>query len=110
MKILFLMGLMLFTSGCVTGYQAYTWSGGYKDQQIGVGRYWVEYLGNASTSPELVLERWHKRASELCPDGYDEVGNEEGANQSTAVGVAGSAVIPISFSHPYVKGEIECKN
>lgn len=110
MRILSVAAFSFAISGCVTGYQAYTWSGGYKDKSLGDGKYYVEYLGNGSTSTELVLQRWEQRSSELCPNGYEIISNSAGENSGTTAGMVGTTVIPISFSHPYIQGEIQCKN
>jgi len=97
-----LLGIILLTA-CATGYQPHTWSGGYKDKQIGEDHYYVEYFGNGTTSAETVNLYWDRRAKELCPNGYTEVISKEGKNNSVAVGTAG-----VSFDHPWKKAEIEC--
>lgn len=108
-RIILLTAFIISLTGCVTGYQSYTWSGGYKDEDLGDGKFRVEYYGNGSTPPELVLERWHTRSKELCPYGYDVISSNTGEDSGTTSASAGGAFIPISFSHPFVKGEIKCK-
>ncbi len=100
------IGIILTVSllgGCATGYQAHTWSGGYKDKEIGTDHYYVEYLGNGTTSRETVNAYWGKRASELCPNGYNELSPKTGENDSFAMGTAG-----VTFDHPWEKAEIKC--
>jgi hypothetical protein len=67
---------------CATPYQAYrSFSltgrvGGYQDFPINGadrGRYFVSFNSNPYTRETQVLEGWHRRASELCPKGYEVV-------------------------------------
>ena len=98
-----IISLIFLLSACATGYQAHTWSGGYKDKEISDGHYYVEYLGNGTTSKEIVNEYWARRASELCPNGYTELSANTGKNNSFAMGTAG-----VTFDHPWKKAEIKC--
>lgn len=98
-----------FISGCSTGYQSHTWSGGYKDTNLGDGFYAVEYLGNGTNSPEIVRQYWHQRAGELCPTGYVVQSFTEGSNSVDTAALVGTVVVPISSDHPWVKGRIKCK-
>lgn len=88
-------------TGCATGYQAYTWTGGYKDEALGDGHYKVEYRGNGTLSAETVLDRWHRRSSELCPNGYDEV-KRDSEDKTKGIGI-------IQANQTAVIGEIMCK-
>ena len=93
----------LFLAGCATGYQSHTWSGGYKDKELGENHYRVEYYGNGTTSTKMLKQFWDKRASELCPNGYTEISSELGKSNSYAAGTSG-----VSFNHPWKKSEIKC--
>lgn len=95
-------------SGCATGYQSFTWTGGYKDRDLGDGLYAVDYVGNGTTPPELVSLYWEQRASELCPRGYNVQSRETGTRSVETASVVGTAVIPISSSHPWITGTIRC--
>ncbi|KTF13125.1 MULTISPECIES: CC0125/CC1285 family lipoprotein [Pseudoalteromonas] len=103
MKFILSITGFLLLAGCATGYQAHTWSGGYKDKALGENHYYVEYLGNGTNSTETVNTYWDMRAKELCPNGYTEVTSELGKNNSFAAGTAG-----VSFDHPWKKAEIKC--
>lgn len=103
MKNIIVIFLTSLLAACATGYQAHTWSGGYKDQKLSEGHYYVEYLGNGTTSRETVNLYWNRRASELCPNGYTELSSNLGKNDSVAIGTAG-----VSFDHPWKKAEIKC--
>tara|TARA_B100001063_G_scaffold224919_1_gene233329 strand:+ start:60 stop:380 length:321 start_codon:yes stop_codon:yes gene_type:complete len=102
MRISALVILVSLVAGCATGYQAHTWSGGYKDSQLGENHYLVEYYGNGTTSPETVDLYWKKRAEELCASGYEIVSDETGATN-------GGIFIGATIDHPWQKAEIKCK-
>ncbi|WP_372940332.1 hypothetical protein [Shewanella sp.] len=104
MKFLGLMTGCILLSGCATGYQAYTWSGGYKDKVLGEKHYLVEYYGNGTTSIEMLNLFWQTRADELCPNGYDVVDENKG---KTDGGIFLGGVTAID--HPWLKAEIQCK-
>lgn len=102
MKKVTILMLLATLVGCATGYQKYTWSGGYKDEKIGDNHFKVEYYGNGTTSRETVSAFWEKRAFELCPSGYDIVSAEGGANN-------GGIFIGVNVDHPWKKAEIRCR-
>lgn len=60
-------------AGCATPYQPRGLSGGYSEQSLGHGRWAIEFGGNSYTSQSTVTAYSHRRASELCPGGYDVV-------------------------------------
>jgi hypothetical protein len=91
-------------SACATGYQKYSLTGGYKDKDLGDGKYLVEYYGNGTTSEETVEEYWSQRASELCPSGFETLDTENGANDGGFL--VGGAV---SIAHPWKKSVIHCR-
>ena len=97
----FLAVILSFVSGCATGYQKYTWSGGYKDKLVGENEYLVEYYGNGTTSPQTVESFWNQRASEICPNGFEIIDNKEGESS----GSFGAT----TFSHPWKKARIKCQ-
>lgn len=105
----FLILTLILVSACTTGYKRYSWDGGYKDKDLGDGKFRVEYYGNGSTSQELVLERWHKRSAELCPKGYTVISNNAEAEEINTVLFSGAALIPFAVTHPKVIGEIQCQ-
>lgn len=66
-------------SACTTPYQPYkpfgviVPRGGYQDFPVaGVqsGRHFISFESNPLTGKITVLESWHRRAAELCPEGY----------------------------------------
>lgn len=101
-RVLALTCILLIT-GCATGYQKYSWAGGYKDKSVGDNKYLVEYYGNGTTSPQTVDEFWNKRASEVCPNGFNVLEEAGGANQGSFT--SGTT----TFSHPWKKATISCK-
>jgi len=94
---------------CATGYKKYSWDGGYKDQDLGAGKYKIEYYGNGTTSKETVLERWHQRSAELCPSGYSVIENETKEENIDTALFSGGVLLPFSTVHPEAIGEIQCK-
>lgn len=99
----FLIICSMLVSGCATGYQKHTWSGGYKDSMVGENEYFVEYYGNGTTSPQIVESFWNQRASEICPSGFDIIENREGENSGSFTNGA------TTFSHPWKKATIRCR-
>lgn len=104
MKFVAIITGCIFLTGCATGYQAHTWSGGYKDKKLDDNHYLVEYYGNGTTSVEMLKEFWGKRASELCPNGYDALDENNG---KTDGGIFLGGIV--SIAHPWLKSEIQCK-
>jgi hypothetical protein len=103
MKFLLSITGCLLLAGCATGYQEYTWSGGYKDKELGDNHYLVEYYGNGTTSTEMLKDFWGKRADQLCPKGYDVIGENNG---KTDGGIFLGGIV--SIAHPWLKAEIQC--
>jgi len=102
MKKLTALTLIALLTSCATGYQPYTWSGGYKDTKIEENKFQVEYYGNGTTSPQALETYWNQRAQELCPNGFDILQENNGANQANF----GTGT---SFQHPWKKATIQCK-
>ena len=64
--------LAIVLSGCATGYQPYSITGGYKNQQVGPNRYYVEFYGNGNTNRDTVFAYWLYRCAELTQEkGFD---------------------------------------
>jgi len=61
-----ILGATLALMGCVTPYQPMGLSGGYADEKLGEGRYFVEAKGNGFTSKSTIFRYVHRRANELC--------------------------------------------
>lgn len=101
-KVRLLLLISLLT-GCAVGYQPYNlFGGGFKDEAISENEYFVSYEAYGNIDPAIVLERWHIRANELCPDGYD-VKRIERDDIPTYLQYG------TTYDPKYV-GEIECKN
>ncbi|MBB1410182.1 hypothetical protein [Pseudoalteromonas sp. SG44-17] len=47
MKYLALITGCVLLTGCATGYQAHTWSGGYKDKELGENHYMFNTMETA---------------------------------------------------------------
>ena len=109
MKFISILSILVFLVSCTTGYKKHSWDGGYKDEDLGNGKFKVEYFGNGTTSQELVLERWHQRSSELCPDGYSVIKSETKEEEINTAFFSGGVLVPFSTVHPEAKGEIQCK-
>ena len=102
MKKVFICSFVLLLGACVKiDYQEYKMmSGGYKDEPIGKDEYFVSYEMYGQADIELVLERWHRRASELCPSGYDVLDLNKGK----------SSYGEVDTSDRIYKGSVKCKN
>ncbi|WP_370980282.1 hypothetical protein [Agaribacterium sp. ZY112] len=109
-KLLLLVFCFSLVSCVKVDYQAFkVMSGGYKDEAIGENSYSLSYEMYGKVDPSLVLERWHIRASELCPLGYEvlELTRNDLKGESSAM--VGSVLVPIAFSDPKYIGSIKCK-
>lgn len=59
-------------SGCATPYQARSgWLGGYEDVEVSPGLHQVRVQGNSFTSWSTLQDHAKRRATELCPLGYE---------------------------------------
>ena len=101
-------------------YQKYKLGkGGYQENRIpGKGvRYYLIYSGRKEKELDIYVDYWNRRASELCPYGYEierlraEV--EEGQVKSDSALFLGGILVPITYratvKNPQVYGEINCK-
>jgi hypothetical protein len=67
MKVIGIIAISVVLTGCLTTpYQKRGSTGGYEDQMISEGTFYIKSKVNADTPPEKALEYWHRRASELC--------------------------------------------
>lgn len=74
--------LAALAGGCFseTPYQPMGYRGGYEDSDLGGGRHRITVRVNSNTSRGRALEYLHRRAGELCQDGYDLVDRLSGDN------------------------------
>jgi hypothetical protein len=89
---------------CVTPYQPKNWNGGYTDFEVQPGVIYLSFEGNGFTSREVVVRYWHRRASEICPGGYDMLSIADIGQ--THVGSSGTQVF--SVRRPANEGYIHC--
>jgi hypothetical protein len=61
----------LALSACMTPYQRMGFSGGYDEKMLDNGDYVVTVKVNGFTDRATALEYLHRRAGELCPQGFD---------------------------------------
>ncbi len=96
---------VLTLSACATPYQPRGFLGdGYTDYEALPGVVYVHFEGNGFTSRPAVVRYWHRRASELCPGGYDMLSIADVGR--TVVSSSGHQVI--SARRPAMEGYIEC--
>ena len=72
MRLHVIAALFLISCSAITPYGPYGMKGGYRDKQLGEGRYRVEVHGNGHTSLDVVEGYARRRARELCPAGFKE--------------------------------------
>lgn len=103
-------------TGCATPYKPNGMGGGYRDMKIGENKYEVAFNGNGYSSMEHVEKHWARRASEVCPNGYDVLYetsdiNEANISGETALPVGG-AYIPLPVTTkiriPWKLAHIQC--
>ncbi|MBU2987136.1 hypothetical protein KO528_17350 [Saccharophagus degradans] len=103
MNKIIIVSICLILCSCATGYQKYSWAGGYKDKDLGDGVHLVEYFGNGTHTPATVEMYWLQRANEICSNGFEVIEGEDGANEGAAF--SGGAM---SIAHPWKKAKIKC--
>jgi len=69
---------LLLAASCATPYQRSGFSGGYTDNQIGPNTWSITVNVNSYTSKGTALEYAHRRAGELCPEGYEMIDGTSG--------------------------------
>lgn len=62
--------LVVAAAGCATPFQRNGVRGGYDEEELGPGHYLVTFRGNGYTSRSTVKTFLHRRAKQLCPEGY----------------------------------------
>lgn len=68
-KYVVLSSTLLLTACVTTPYQKagfFSSTGGYEDNEIAEGVYFITSKVNANTNPSVALDYWHRRAKELC--------------------------------------------
>ncbi len=99
---------VLSLSACATPYQPHRSfrlpSGGYTNFEAQPGIIYVSFQGNGSTRRPAVVRHWHRRASELCPGGYEML--EHADISKTGITTSGGEVQ--SYRRPGMEGYIRC--
>lgn len=67
----------ILLASCTSSYQ-----GSFEDLEIGPMRHSIDVKVNGWTSAGTALQYAHRRATELCPDGYDTVDETKGDRKS----------------------------
>lgn len=93
------IAIVLALTACATPYQRMGLSGGYDDKRLGNGDYVVTVKVNGFTDRATALEYLHRRAGELCPDGYKLVDRTDGDNGDFRTG-----------SKPELDAVVRCKD
>ena len=68
-KYIAILATFLLTACVTTPYQKagfYSSTGGFEDKEISKGVYFIKSKVNANTKPQVSLDYWHRRATELC--------------------------------------------
>jgi len=65
--------MVVAITACATPYQAKGFAGGYSDYPVGNDSYAISVDVNSYTSMSTAMAYAYRRASELCPRGYDVV-------------------------------------
>ena len=65
-KILIVVFLVVFVSGCATPYQKVDFGGGYSETQLSENAFNVRFQGNGFTSSQRVSDLALLRCAELC--------------------------------------------
>ena len=81
--------------------------GGYADQRISDSEYSLVYRGTIHTSYEELESMWNRRASELCPSGYEKEIKSTERPQDYSTYAAG-VIISNTIMLPTVEGTVQC--
>jgi hypothetical protein len=65
------------TIGCAASYGPMSLEGGYASRELEPGVHYIDYLGSPTVGRETLVRFWHRRASEVCPGGYDILPDDE---------------------------------
>ncbi|WP_153811086.1 hypothetical protein [Paraglaciecola mesophila] len=81
---------------------------GYREQLIANKEYFLRYAGTTRHSYEDIEVFWERRASELCPLGYESLERKrEKSNDTIRVPISGTYV-NVAAPKPRVVGRIKC--
>ncbi|MBX3161184.1 MAG: hypothetical protein KF773_34805 [Deltaproteobacteria bacterium] len=72
-------------AACATPYQPMGLTGGFEERRLSNGDYVVTVQVNGFTDRSTALEYLHRRAGELCPDGFELVDRSSGDNGGVLV-------------------------
>ncbi|MBX3159539.1 MAG: hypothetical protein KF773_26445 [Deltaproteobacteria bacterium] len=72
-------------AACATPYQPMGFTGGYADRRMPNGDYLVTVKVNGFTDRATAMEYLHRRAGEICPQGYDLIDRSSGDNGGITV-------------------------
>jgi hypothetical protein len=104
-KVLLLAFLLL--AGCATPYGERDFRGvGYSDVQLEPNVYALDYSGDGHHSPPVLTGYWHRRAKELCPNGYEVKESPQFLSQSSGGIYAGGLLFMDNQSA--IHGTIRC--
>jgi hypothetical protein len=81
----------LLLCACATPYQPKGFAGGYSEERLAPGHYFLSVQVNGYTSPALAEAYWHRRAAEVCAA-------EGAADHAADITATGRAV----------RGEVRC--
>ena len=110
-NLLFLGVAILLLTACATPYgERGFWGVGYDQTEIEPGLYFLDYTGDQYHSMAKVVGYWHRRARELCPNGFQVMDREQGVGPGGAAIAAtgsGGAVAGL-FQYPRYTGYVRC--
>lgn len=70
-RIVGVVAALVVCAASATPYQEKGFRGGVAHRQLGPNSYSITAEGNGFTNRSTIVEYTHRRASELCPGGYD---------------------------------------
>ncbi len=100
---------MLTLVGCATSYGAMGFTGGYEDQALGDGRYLIRVSVNGYTSSGTAVAYFHRRASELCPGGYDVESGDVTSNYGSYYYRNRNVTTATTYNKPEMTGVVRCR-
>ena len=111
MRLLSVIIAILLLTACATPYaERGFWGVGYDETELEPGLYFLDYTGDQYHSMAKVVGYWHRRARELCPDGFQVMDREQGVGPGGAAIAAtgsGGAVAGL-FQYPRYTGYVRC--
>lgn len=97
--------------GCATPYQRKGALGGYEDLKVGPDTYFITVTGTVYTDLQTVQMHLRRRALELCPGGFDMVGEDGGMQHATTVLTKNQLTggyTATNLNKPAVAGTVRC--